>query len=716
MKSFKIFASYRIYCYLCKLSRRVCPFINLGSACFLEIKCSFGAWQKSDSVEFLEPCGMEDIITGSNSKRFSPHKGGLNNVGVSPYQCPLNPMGSQSHTHDNDMSGTEGTVLPELNTFRKTALEYKWYIVLFSKPHQEIKFRNFVLDHPEYTKSILEVYCPTHTVVMEYYQKLEGGKPSKQLKTIKGKKGNIPYKDKPLFGGSDFVYATYQALSEFLKVYYTCGSIQFKKKSREENKSEPLTVPEDQMEEFRNFNENYVDKTVMLQHPFEDYAYNVNENKPNETLKIVDGPMAGLTGYFIKIAKNRGLAFKVNNPYGGTPYTFAIPNIWDYHVVRLHNADNDNQTLATLKPRAVDLLIGILQGCGYDDNSILDELNLIIGQLTRNKSLSSIASGLLIQRRESLNHANVTKLRAEETLSNADKELNDIKGKADDSKNKKKELRKQKREADKIITTLEPRIRAKEIQLEYTRNLVKKIKNVTADDVRLILNLVRYEKDAPGYVKDSCQHLTLRPFLTPTSGIELLEGKDYGILQHKEFAEIIKKVTITEECFFPKSGKSETITGVYYAHVGIKKDNGKDVIVFVNWNEFLSKYYLTDIEGRKRLANVVESNNADGKTVRTSYGTFSLYAPTLCYVLTNQDLPISAIQSMQVGEDSSMNVLAIKLHNISLSTDEKLENNKTVLNTVDALINKGIAICKEINSSSHIAAWRGLLSTVWLHN
>lgn len=77
----------------------------------------------------------------------------------------------------------------------------------------------------EHTKNILEVYCPTR-VVKEYHKGNNGAKAARQSN---GKNAGLPYLEKPLFTGADFVYASYQGLSFYLKEYYPSGSIQLKR-------------------------------------------------------------------------------------------------------------------------------------------------------------------------------------------------------------------------------------------------------------------------------------------------------------------------------------------------------------------------------------------------------------------------------------------------------------------------------------------------------
>lgn len=557
---------------------------------------------------------MDDIYAGCKSSNL-PHNGGLDKDGVNPYQCPSNLLGSQKSTRATVMSGME-----EMSSFQikdsKKKHDFKWYVVLFDRPHQELKFQRFVYNNRDISKNILQVYCPTHTVVKEYYQSLHETMPEGVKEDPKGK---FLYKDKPLFAGSDFVYATYQALNEFLKTYYPSGRIQFKRRISPYQQSEPFIVPDKEMDDFRDFNENFADSVVLLQKTFKDYSFNQKEGLPNDTLKIVDGPMAGLTGYLIRINGNKGLAFQVRNPYGGNPFIFGIPNIWNFHVVRVHNNIQDRQSLATVKYRAVDLLIGILQKSGYVDENILDELYVLIKNLQKSDS------------------------------------------------------------------HLHPA-------------LAENIKNMANDDKALIMNLIRYENDEPGFVRKNWSKLVLRPFLTPSSGIEIPSGKDYVKFSHSNFTEIIKRTVIEEEVYNPSTVTVSGEESIYYSHIGLMQHSDKDYTLFINWDGFLEEYFATDGEARKRII-----------------ASFADYTPTLFNVLTNETTPIVAMESMMIDERSKMNVLATSIHSINVSKEESIEDNAEFQKAIQDLIDTGVKICKEINSSSHLAIWRNKLSSVWLH-
>ena len=82
---------------------------------------------------------------------------------------------------------------------------------------------------------------------------------------------------------------------------------------------------------------------------------------------------------------------------------------------------------------------------------------------------------------------------------------------------------------------------------------------------------------------------------------------------------------------------------------------------------------------------------------------FHNYAPTLYDVLTNEISKVKPIQNFNIGKER-LNVMAI-----TVSSKENINEVK------DELINTCTNICKEINTTTHLAVWRRYLRTVWLH-
>ena len=478
-------------------------------------------------------------------------------------------------------------------------VDFHWFLVR-TKPGREDELCKVVKQNKDKAKNILEAYCPKHS-------------------TAKVNVGGKDYKS-PLFDGYVFVLATQEALVDFLRDYYPNAVIRFNRKTAE-GKATLCTIPEAQMRMFKDYNENYPDMAIPLERPYTDYAFNPKTNEPNDIVKVIDGPLAGTEGYITKFRRDKRLVYHLK----GLDMAVSIPNIWSFHVVRVHNAEGDKQTLGTVKERAVDLLIGLMQGCGYGDKT-LPLLYEFVDELTFKPSLVDFCKNLY-----------------------------------------------------------------KKGYVELSQRFAK----LNTKDAELILNLVRYEKDYPGYVKSNWKKLVIRPFLTPSSGVEIEEGQDEVQLQHNSFTEIIRKVNITEDVYYPSKEEERTITTAYYAHIGIiRNENNNTFTLFANWDYFINEYYLTAGKANEKL---VGGEQQKEKLVDS----FRNYAPTLYKVLTDGSSKVKPIQSLKIGKEC-LNVMAT-------TATSNIEEAK------DELINTCTDICKEINITTHLAVWRRYLRTVWLH-
>ncbi len=308
---------------------------------------------------------------------------------------------------------------------------YHWMVVR-TLPGEEKKFQKIL---QRYMKdrmmqkmadggNILECYNPIRTTIPD-------SEASKSLAV-------------PLFAGHVFVLATQQALSTFLEKYYPNGHILYDRRVSNEEKSKVWVIPEAQMKFFRDFNDNYADKVIVLERPYTDYAFNPKTNKPNDIIKVLDGPLAGKTGYLARFKGNRRLVFNMQSPDGKGELAVAIPDIWNFHCVLLHDPENDVRTLATKKERAADLLLDIIQSCGYVDDA-LQVFRMVMEKLVEKASLVHLCQELL---------------KTHKLLSQA-------------------------------------------------------LAQLTAQQAELILYLVRYEQENPGYIRQTYRKLIIRPFLTP---------------------------------------------------------------------------------------------------------------------------------------------------------------------------------------------------------
>ena len=497
-------------------------------------------------------------------------------------------------------------------------VDYRWY-VMRTKRHQESKLVELLEKQKAETKNILEIYAPTHTTVHVHHDSDE--------------------KQKPLFAGIVFVLATQHALMHFIKEHSLDGGMQYERKKEQGERTAMCVIPEEQMRAFRDYNENYADKVIVLERPYTDYAFNTKAGEPNEIVRVIDGPLAGREGYICRFRRDKRLVFQVQGFEPGSYLTVSYPNAWDLHVVRLHNTEGDRLSVGTEKGRAVDLLIGFLQACGYGART-LPMLYLIIDRLVDKPSLVSLCKAL---------HA----------------------------------------QGDTALS--------------------RRLAQMTGKEAELIINLVRYERDNPGYVKTNWSKLTLRPFLTPTSGVEMEDGKTEVECQHKDFTEIVRKVDITEEAYCPSKQKDETLTCTYYAHIGIMplacgEKPEESFILFANWDEFLREYFLTAGKANERLVSgTVQAVHGETAQSEKLIESFRNYAPILYKVLTDAGSAVKAVPDFPVGNET-LNVLAIT------TTAADVDKAK------DKLINTCAGICKELNTTTHLAIWRRYLRTVWLHN
>ncbi len=497
------------------------------------------------------------------------------------------------------------------NRDKLNTLDFHWFVVR-TLPHQERKLNDLLLGHQAEIKNILEVYCPTHTTVS-----VERGGRQTQA---------------PLLAGYVFVLATHRTLADFISKYYPDGIILRKHRCQDDAETQVLTIPEEQMRFFKDFNENYAEHVIVLERPYSDYAFNPKTNEPNDIIKVVEGPLKGRQGYLTRFNRGRRLVFNMKSFDSDRYFAVSIPDIWNLKVVRLHNAEGDRQTTGTMKERAVDMLIGMLQGCGYG-NRTLPMLYEITDALSIKFMLSDLCAGL-----------------------------------------------------------------ASKGHLQLSRQLSQ----ISPRDAQLLHNLIRYEHDNPGYIKDCWSKLVIRPFLTPTAGIALPDGSSETQLAHDGFTETIRKVSITEQVYYPTKDKENSQTSTYYAHVGVIRNSGT-ASVFANWDTFLHEYFLTAGKANEHLVGRT-SPSAHGSTATQQEKlteSFRNFAPTLYSVITDASCPVKAIRGFKVGSET-LNVMA------ATATGN-------VDKAIDCLIDTCINICREINSTMHLAIWRRYLRTVWLH-
>ena len=131
-----------------------------------------------------------------------------------------------------------------MSTDKLNRVDYHWFLIR-TQPHQEKVLTDLLAKHRLTSKNILEVYCPL----------LSGA-------NIRREGGIGP---KVLFTGVVFVLSTLQAITDFLEQRFPKGVLlyDYSKKTKTQ-KASVLTIPEKEMQKFKDFNENYSDQMIIL--------------------------------------------------------------------------------------------------------------------------------------------------------------------------------------------------------------------------------------------------------------------------------------------------------------------------------------------------------------------------------------------------------------------------------------------------------------------
>ena len=476
--------------------------------------------------------------------------------------------------------------------------DLQWFII-HTRPHQEKKVKEILENEQNKRDNIMDIYSPSNTIV-----RVQRGNHEEQL---------------PLFAGRVFVLTTQEDATTLLTEKYPEGYLEYDKTQKK-----VMTIPELQMLFFMDFNEHYPEKVLVLERPYSDYTFNTKNNEPNEAIKVIDGPFQGKTGYLVRFRGNRRLVFQMED------MAICIPDIWDYHLTRLHNNDGDRQSRNTLKARIVDFIVGKLQDCGFIENT--------------NQTFIWFINTLI----EKSSFAGLQK----EIEKNSDQEA--------------------------------------------YRTLNDKIKNLSSQEASLILSLANYVKTNPDFMDDYKEEISIRPFLTPTSGIAEVVGKDYAVVRHKKFMEVIRKLSFKEDTFYPKEDTSFEKTVSYYAHIGIIQKRNNKCVVFANFDKILKEYFLLGGQAKDKQLE-----------------TFKNYCPLFYQVLKGEN-EVKTVKDLSLGA-TSLNVLCIHVDMDTKANDTEILENSHIRTAIETLTKTSQQICLEINSSTHLAIWRKFLRSIWLH-
>ncbi|MDO4159607.1 MAG: transcription termination/antitermination NusG family protein [Prevotellaceae bacterium] len=162
------------------------------------------------------------------------------------------------------------------------------------------------------------------------------------------------------------------------------------------------------------------------------------------------------------------------------------------------------------------------------------------------------------------------------------------------------------------------------------------VSTMTPADAGCLISLSRYFQSSDRSINrgllDLIPDVHLRPFLTPTSGIDIPEGKNHAFLEHDGFIELIVRVNLRPYFTVPlsqtyqktertKRGKEKLVTKeipladdeyIYYAHVGIYNNTDSEkVTAIVNWGGFYFDYIFMDTDERQTFLADLQAKGYD---------------------------------------------------------------------------------------------------------
>ena len=301
-------------------------------------------------------------------------------------------------------------------------------------------------------------------------------------------------------------------------------------------------IPDDDMERFIYYNDKIADGIEGLSIVDKRYSDLI---KVNDTIRILSGPMAGWEGV-VKQVKHKGKKDRHLFVRFGNNRCLNISNVRQYDMQIVHEATEGAKPEAVGAWRAIDQMIGYLQAKdpkGNASETLRNHFKDYLKKLTvyRNRHSSDIAYNKKVTKKIAS--------RQQEVLSNIDDSMR--------------------------------------------------------SNFRILAN---YFKAAGGTVEQGLKELipdtTLRPFLTPTSGIALPQGQDYAVLHHDGITELVHRCNL-REFFRGKEYEADKYAPVfdedyeYYAHFALLETDGGKIKAICSWGGFYDYYASQNKEERE---------------------------------------------------------------------------------------------------------------------
>lgn len=517
-----------------------------------------------------------------------------------------------------------------------------WY-VLVTKLHQETQVSTLLQQAIEQgtIRNLFDVYLPQN----------------RHIRVLC--KGQVTFA--PLLNCRVFVYGTQQAVGEFIRQTPTECSLYI-----DRTNGTYLQVPEPQMRCFIDFNTFHVEELLVLERPFADYARVQSNGKLNMRARVIDGPFAGMEGVLVRIKKDHRLVFEMGE------LAVSIPSVWDYHLVRVVDPERDS-TLSPHRPeRLADFLMGQLQVAGFPDEAS-EALHHFLHLLHADASLRHLAETLRKEIR-TIQH-------------NKDKELPSIVEKN--------------AENGKVCATssmLQP-LTCPSCGFPFSVSALAKlacfVEKLSSDEASALLTLAHCSADDSAWFKDILHSGPLRPFLTPTAGIDGISSGCSGKMAHAGFDEYIVPVEFEQLQYSSKENRTTEVRTVYYAHVGLCKYDSHWQL-FADWSPLHRRY--AQLEGPARYAQ--------HKTLRE-------YLPELEQIFSDHHPDGLHFVSLAPPPYKAPRMMLVQNFPYTKGDTNK-ESAASFATFAEKFATTAARLFQTIRQHTHLALWRGALPEVWV--
>lgn len=519
---------------------------------------------------------------------------------------------------------------------KQDASELRWY-VLSTKLHQENKVKRELeaCSREGRIANILEAYVPVN----------------QRIKVVR--EGRV--ERVPLLSCRVFAYATEAALCSFLSEADRGASFML-----DCTRGGRMVIPGPEMRCFMDFNEYNFEELVVLEKPFSRYAFDPAKERQNMRARVVDGPFAGMEGVLVRVRKDHRLVFRMGE------LAVSIPQVWDFHLVRILDREHDPEHRAAAPFRAADLLLGRLQAAGFTDDAEA-RLRRLTAELQADGSLRRLEE----------------RLRREE---------------------------------------------AKEPG-EPSPRLARFVRELDEPSAQALLSLVRYVAEKPESGPELMGDRPIRRFLTPTPGIALPEGRDCVRLRHDGYAEYVFRISARFLRYAGEAEKAKETHAPCYAHVGAMPLGGeerREALLFADWDGLLRPYSLLDGAAKRaqdktfaeylpELADILSARHPQRCRFRRL--SFGERGNIFALVRTVPLLPAAsgAETPPGCGLVAATSPLEKRTAEAAEAAASCLPDSPEMAAAARQLAETGARLCFAIHASTHFAFWRRLLHTVYLH-